>query len=398
LNSEFFKLIKEKLSIGQEIKNYPDFCKLLNQQKKRGNAQKAQLKEWQRYFNYKKDGNKFIILEIYTEPLPKTDGREDGKGIYNIYIEKLILDLLVQKYQSKNDDKRKIYLSKDKMLLSLNMVNINYHFVKYNVADTANYIKVDNDNIKEFYNINNRNFNDTVERALNRLSNKFLVNWKLTQTVATTNEDMSVIFNKNKGELELKEIHRDATDEERVNILMQELNVAKQMGFEKKSDIFLCGRYLEFTGKVCKNLQKEGYNILYYYNSYDIIFHEEVIKELDKINQYILEYEERQNVKVTLNGIISNQIIKNTESRHNEAKKELPPIRFGKRRINKYDYKQVQLIRRSDDSYITDTNKIIDTVINYQTKDITIDIIKYNQKENEKMEQQLEELFYGDDE
>jgi len=398
LNSEFFKLIKEKLSIGQEIKNYPDFCKLLNQQKKRGNAQKAQLKEWQRYFNYKKDGNKFIILEIYTEPLPKTDCREDGKGIYNIYIEKLILDLLVQKYQSKNDDKRKIYLSKDKMLLSLNMVNINYHFVKYNVADTANYIKVDNDNIKEFYNINNRNFNDTVERALNRLSNKFLVNWKLTQTVATTNEDMSVIFNKNKGELELKEIHRDATDEERVNILMQELNVAKQMGFEKKSDIFLCGRYLEFTGKVCKNLQKEGYNILYYYNSYDIIFHEEVIKELDKINQYILEYEERQNVKVTLNGIISNQIIKNTESRHNEAKKELPPIRFGKRRINKYDYKQVQLIRRSDDSYITDTNKIIDTVINYQTKDITIDIIKYNQKENEKMEQQLEELFYGDDE
>jgi len=393
-----FELVKNNLYIGLIIKNYKLMCHLLGQEEKTGNAKKAQQKEWKRFFNYEKQGQKYIIIEIYAEPLHKIDGRENNNGIYNTYIEKLILDLLVQKYQFKNEDKRKIYLSKDKMLLSLNMVNINYHFVKYNVANTANFIKVDSDNIKEFYNINNRNFNDTVERALNRLSNKFLVNWKLTQTIATTNEDISVIFNKSKEELELKEIHRDATDEERVNILMQELNVAKQMGFEKKSDIFLCGRYLEFTGKVCKNLQKEGYNILYYYNSYDIIFHEEVIKELDKISKYILEYEERQNVKVTLNGIISNQIIKNTENRHNEAKKELPSVRFGKRRVDKYDYKQMQLIRRSDDSYITDTNKIINTVINYQTKNLILDIIKYNQKETEKMEQQLEELFYGDDE
>jgi hypothetical protein len=45
-----------------------------------GNAKKAQIKEFERYFNYKKVGQKFIITEIYNEPLTKVDKRCEGNN------------------------------------------------------------------------------------------------------------------------------------------------------------------------------------------------------------------------------------------------------------------------------------------------------------------------------
>jgi len=393
-NNKLFELVKNNLYVGLVIKNYRFMCLLLNQEEKKGGRnKKLQFEQWQQYFNWEKQGQKFIITEIYEEPIIKIDNQ--GNNIYNVYIEKLMLDLLVQKYQTSNE--RRIYLSRDQMLQTLNMVNTNYHYIKYNAKDTANYIKVDADNIKEFYNINNRNLNNAVERTLDKLSNRFLVNWQFVQTVAVKEEEEE-IYSWSKKEYKSKEIHRDATNEEREIILIYEKMIAEEMGFEKKSDIFLCGRYLEFTNRVCDRLQNNGINILYYYKSYDVVFHPDVIKELDKINQYLLEYEERKDVKITLNGIVSNQIEKNTKNRHEEAKEELPPVRFGKRRVDKYDYKQMELIRRSDDNYIIDTEKIADTVINHKMKNLVDSIITYNRKEKQKLEKDMDNLLYGDNE
>ena len=379
------EIVKKNLHIGKIIKNYKFMCLLLNQEEKKGGRnKKLQFEQWQQYFNWEKQGQKFVITEIYEEPIIKIDNQ--GNNIYNVYIEKLMLDLLVQKYQTSNE--KRIYLSRDQMLQALNMVNINYHYIKYNAKDTANYIKVDADNIKEFYDINNRNLNNAVERTLNKLSNRFLVNWQFVQTVAVKEEEEEV-YNWSKKEYKSKEIHRDATDEEREIILIYEKIIADEMGFEKKSDIFLCGKYLEFTNRVCDRLQNNGINILYYYKSYDVVFHKDVVKELDKINKYLLDYEERKNVKITLNGIVSNQIEKNTKNRHEEAKEELPPI-MGKRRINKYDYKQMELIRRADKNYIIETEKIVDAVISHKMKNLVDSIITYNRKEKQKLEKDIE--------
>jgi len=378
------EIVKKNLNIGKIIKNYKYMCLLLNQEEKKGGRnKKLQFEQWQQYFNWEKQGQKFVITEIYEEPIIKIDNQ--GNNIYNVYIEKLMLDLLVQKYQTSNE--KRIYLSRDQMLQALNIVNINYHYIKYNAKDTANYIKVDADNIKEFYDINNRNLNNAVERTLNKLSNRFLVKWQFVQTVAVKEEEE--IYNWSKKEYKPKEIHRDATTEEIEIILIYEKMIADEMGFEKKSDIFLCGKYLEFTNKVCDRLQNNGINILYYYKSYDVVFHKDVVKELDKINKYLLEYEERKNVKITLNGIVSNQIEKNTKNRHEEAKEKLPPI-MGKRRINKYDYKQMELIRRADKNYIIETEKIVDTVINHKMKNLVDNIITYNRKEKQKLEKDIE--------
>lgn len=90
---------------GLIVKNYKEMCSLLDEPIKGGDSKKSQLKEWDRYFEYHKDGNKFIIDEIYSECKVKDDNRsygnnrkrkrfnrlkmnrqeQDSKGIYAIY-------------------------------------------------------------------------------------------------------------------------------------------------------------------------------------------------------------------------------------------------------------------------------------------------------------------------
>ena len=63
-------------------------CEILKKETKTGNARKAQLKEFGRYFDWEKAGQKFIITDIYDTPLEKEDKRKFGNNsIYVRYIE-----------------------------------------------------------------------------------------------------------------------------------------------------------------------------------------------------------------------------------------------------------------------------------------------------------------------
>lgn len=78
---------KEILYVGQIIKNYKVLCELLNEEIKSGTSRECQHKEWLRYFDYEKQGQKYIITKIYETPLEKKDGRHNGNhtihGLHN---------------------------------------------------------------------------------------------------------------------------------------------------------------------------------------------------------------------------------------------------------------------------------------------------------------------------
>ena len=62
------------------VKNYKEMCKLLEEKEKSGgDSKKCQLKNWKRFFTWENQGQKFIIKEIYDEPLQKEDGRSKGQ-------------------------------------------------------------------------------------------------------------------------------------------------------------------------------------------------------------------------------------------------------------------------------------------------------------------------------
>lgn len=95
----------DNITEGLIVKNYKQMCELLNQTVKGGDSKRSQLKEWSTYFNYEKDGNKFIIKEIYDTQLEKEDGRVNNKGgnnsIYAENIDRLILHMCSELYDSK---------------------------------------------------------------------------------------------------------------------------------------------------------------------------------------------------------------------------------------------------------------------------------------------------------
>jgi len=398
--------LKEYLQKTNIIPNYKALCIILEIMVSAGDSKKSQLREIERFFRYHKEGNKFIIDEIYLEPLEKVDGRKDTKGnnnVYGKYIEQLVLDLLVQKYQTTKE--RKIYLSRDKMLRALDMINDNYSFGKFNKEILSDYINADSDNVKEFYILNNRNLYETVERAFKSLESKCLVSWKLVTTVAcgltefnqnivledgTEVNILDFIGGSEEDKIAItKETHTTATDEELDTILYAENKILEVMGFESKKDVFICDRYSEFNKKVCELLNKTS-NILYYYKSYDVLFHEKVVLEFEKISQWILEQEVRQNIKVTLNGIISNKLVLNAEERQNKAIEEGSKI-FGKLNTDKYSHMKIE--RRSDDNYIEDNKNIVNTVINHNKGDLKSQMIKVHNEKEKKSKKSFKELL-----
>lgn len=60
-----------KISLNQQFDNYKKLCEFLNEPIKSGASKKAQIKEWERYVNFEKIGNKYIVKEKYDKPLDK---------------------------------------------------------------------------------------------------------------------------------------------------------------------------------------------------------------------------------------------------------------------------------------------------------------------------------------
>lgn len=93
-----------KLKAEQVIKNYKELCNILNEKVKGGKSKQLQLKDFERYFKYHKEGNKFIIDKIYDKPKKKINNRKpkyfksckmdtllyNKKGVYKIVQENKI--------------------------------------------------------------------------------------------------------------------------------------------------------------------------------------------------------------------------------------------------------------------------------------------------------------------
>jgi len=72
LQDKFYEMVKDKLIPGLVVKNYKEMCELLDEEIKGGGRTKSfQFDRWQRYFDYEKDGQKFIITKIYDIPIPE---------------------------------------------------------------------------------------------------------------------------------------------------------------------------------------------------------------------------------------------------------------------------------------------------------------------------------------
>lgn len=72
---EKLNLDLSKIKEGMVIKNYPELCKLLGIEEKESNSKESQIKELNRYVEFLKNKQSFIIKRIRKIPLDKVDNR-----------------------------------------------------------------------------------------------------------------------------------------------------------------------------------------------------------------------------------------------------------------------------------------------------------------------------------
>lgn len=74
------------LQVGQQFKNYKAVCEYIGDVQKTGKGKQLQVKEWERHFKWinpidsktGKKTHKFVITQVYTEPLEKIDKRKNN--------------------------------------------------------------------------------------------------------------------------------------------------------------------------------------------------------------------------------------------------------------------------------------------------------------------------------
>lgn len=217
-----------KLEEGMVIKNYKEMCALLSEKTEAGNSKKAQLREWERFFKYHKEGHKIVIDKIYDEPREKIDLR-GSDGLLSNDIQPLILDLLV-----KNNHNNSICFSCTKLLEMLKMVNANYHVGRRNIKLFSKYLEVDEDIINDFYYFEHSKLKSSLESALDALYNKRLISWEKVTMVCVL--EYSSTPDKS-GKHELIKVNRPATNEEIEFLLSIDRKVLDHMGLESTREV-----------------------------------------------------------------------------------------------------------------------------------------------------------------
>ena len=385
------EIIKIKLSIGMIIKNYKEMCFILEEKEKKGKSRLLQIANWERYFKWHKDGQKFIINEVFEMPIDKIDNRgktENNKAKYLTNIESLILNLLVQ---GGSLGYGKVFLSKNKILRELKMINNNYAFCKLRLPKLSEFMNIDNEVIKEWYDSTSRMLESNLDSALKNLESQSLIFWskeitiakaiplaeinknKISKTKVIDQYDEEIINYDYYATNEVVLQYREGTDDEKRFILYTEKEILKEMGLDNKSQVIACGLWQDFIERV-NNILLDKLNIAFYYKSYKILFNLEHVLENIDINDFKLTDFIETIEKKKLNEGIINRIENNAINRQERAKKKKEKI-IGKTRDEK-------IIFRSDDNYINNTNKLSDNLINSNAKDIRNNVkkIKLNNK------------------
>lgn len=292
--------IKRTLSVGQEFPNYTQVCKALKEKVTSGRSKEIQVKNWQRYFEFKRNGNKFTITKIYDKELPKVDKRKDGNR--SIYVD--FIEVLLMRYLSQKDGVAESFF-KIELYDILGMVNKN--FVEYNritkqdKKELAERFEVASKyDVADFYTRVHPKLRDILYCALRSMKSRRLIDFTDYYEVVERVGDNYIV--------------RDATYDEHQKILNIEHKILHEMGLSKKYQLFTYDRTDEFYSKVrvveCRELGFERVSKkIRIINNRDSI-----IEDLPTVEAHLK--------RKLLNQIVQNKIDEQAEAKYNKTQQE----------------------------------------------------------------------------
>lgn len=277
-DKDLYIKVKEQLTPGTILKNYKELCSLLELPETTGKSKQLQINNLRRFCAMEKDGNRYIITELYDIPLEKEDKRVKGnRAIFVTYIESLLLNYFIRQGTTTcNFTKRRLW-----EILGL----VNNDYVKYiENPGFLNIIQTEDERIRQwhidsFYARSRKKLNDVIKSALNSLENRALIKCR---------RDVIVASRDNK--------HFEITDDEQIEKILEiEKETLNELGCKNmKAVIFNSDKKINMKRyeKLRNEKLKKVYGIDYIYRIYSIVcnrkYLEQGLKENEKeLRQYL---------------------------------------------------------------------------------------------------------------
>lgn len=114
------------LAVGQVYKSYRQLCAVLGEDIKTGGTKTLQLKQWNRFFEWSKDGNKFIITNIYETPLPPSEDKRSSRiSEITQLIQLLFIEYIhtIQYTTNEEDDRTAFYYTRNDCYEKIGLVS-----------------------------------------------------------------------------------------------------------------------------------------------------------------------------------------------------------------------------------------------------------------------------------
>ena len=280
------------IKVGR-YKNWREVCKAMGWKTTGGTYKEARKKDLNTLCKCHQEGNAWIVEEVYEVQLERVDLRVNGNNnIYGENLQQMIIDMCSTTELS--EDNKLIHMSMSKILLVFNMINENYLIGRDNMYRLSKSREIPIETIYDFYDTSFSNAKQNVIRALDKLQDRFLINYK---------EDIMLML-KNGGS-------RIADNDDILLITQIESSVAEEMKVRDKRQVFLQRKWNEFkrkvNGKLCIYSDVCGY--------YKVI----TIYTGSKFRNMVLEAKEKDNIIKKLNISMIESNIKSAQKRHEKS-------------------------------------------------------------------------------
>lgn len=330
-------------------KNYKELCLILGENIKTGKSKQLQLKDFERYFEYHKQGQKFIIDKIYSIEVPKVDERKLGNNsIYSEDIQELLLCVLYRLPSNK------VIWGCSTLLNNLSMINSKYIVGRKDIPKLSKTMNIDSSYIYDFYNNTHSSLRNKLETALRILVYRSLITCE--KVLMVQKESIEVVMNElgtpklENGNICYRKFKYsdEANDEEKELIIKTEKNVLDALKLQNKKEVFLKGKWNEFNSKIDNELTKN--NIKYSYYAYKLIFNKENIEKevVGELGEHFTKYH--------LNENIISCLIKSSETRYENANKIFGIVQGSDLKINNHKLK-------SSENYVENNIKLVNELI-----------------------------------
>lgn len=267
--------IKKTLCVGQIFPNYTKLCEALNQKPTGGRSKELQIQNWQRYFEFDREGYKFTITKIFDKPLPKIDKQEEGNN--SIYVDYIMYLLMI--YFSKQEGYTATFY-KTGLYKILGITNKNYTENLPNNEKKkiiSKYDSVNRYDIDDFFNRTPPKLEKILFTALNNLKRRCLLDYFREYVIL---EPVN-----NRGLTEYTS--RTATKSEVKEILDIRHSVLEEMEVKTIWQVRTQNKLDDFYARV-NEIQFERHGWYRVFVQYKIVFSKEnIIKDIDSVKEDI---------------------------------------------------------------------------------------------------------------